>query len=288
MAGAHTRMGEVTIDEELYDVGTLRRALLEKFEAPDYKPPILPGVALDLHRMARDPSVDIAKIVKVAEKEPLLCASVIRRGQSALYGGAKVQSIQQAIVRLGLSEVSNMFLEFAMSARVFRAKGYEAPMESLRKHSVATAHAATRVARRTSLFDEYAFLCGLLHDVGIAAGMIAVAENVRPDRLPGFYEAWPALYDVHEEAAQALCRIWKLPPDVAIVIAHHHASHIGGVVHPLGAVVAIAQFEASQGEMPYGFSEPVEDPVWARKALGLTGMDLPLRAEIQDALRLVE
>ncbi len=81
---SHSHFGVVTLEAgtEGFDVATLRNALLHKFDSPGYRPPVLPDVALDLHAMARDPDVQLEKIARLAEKEPLLCASVIRRAQS--------------------------------------------------------------------------------------------------------------------------------------------------------------------------------------------------------------
>jgi HD-like signal output (HDOD) protein len=285
-AAEHSRFGVVTLEDGGFGVATLRDALLARFDSPGYRPPVLPSVALDLHAMARDPDVRLDKVARLAEKEPLLCASVVRRAQSAFFSrGERVQSIKAAIVRLGTVEVSNIFLELAMSARVFRARGFEGPMERLRRHAVATAQAATRVARRTAIFDEYAFLCGLLHDVGLAAGIIAISDAHRPADLPLFEEAWPALFSVHEEAARVLCRIWNLPADVALVLANHHAPRIGGMVHPLAAVVAISEYEAALAGHEIG--ERGDDPTWARAALSLEGQDQAIRTELAAAFRAV-
>jgi HD-like signal output (HDOD) protein len=50
---------------------------------------------------------------------------------------------------------------------------------------------------------------------------------------------------VHEEAAGALARSWKLSPDVALVMQNHHGFRIAGRVHPLAAVLCVADWAAS-------------------------------------------
>jgi HD-like signal output (HDOD) protein len=97
------------------------------------------------------------------------------------------------------------------------------------------------VSSFTSLASEYAFLCGLLHDVGIAAVLIVLGEQKRTQA--GFEPATlaMALQQCHQEASAVVSGLWKLPADVTLVLAHHHDVMIDGRAHPLAAVVALAE-----------------------------------------------
>jgi HD-like signal output (HDOD) protein len=239
------------------------------FESPSYEPPLLPAAALELIELSRKPDATIPEIVALVERDPFIAARVLRVAQSPRYvcSGA-VPSLHHAAVRLGLDTMTNIFLEVATHMRVFRAPGYEAPMDRLRRHSVATANVARIVCRYTSIFDEYAFLCGLFHDVGIAASMIILADRKREAPRP-FAEEWRAIRPIHAHAARALCQTWKLPPDVAFVTGHHHSFEIGSHVHPVAAAVAVAEFVA--GKLGYGFEDEVanEIPIAAMRAIDL-------------------
>ena len=152
-------------------------------------------------------------------------------------------------MRLGLATLSDIFLSTAMSMRVFRAVGYEKQMATLRRHSTATAHICRVVSRHTSFFDEYAFLCGLLHDVGIAALIIALTDKKHKEELPHLSVVWPAILLAHTEASAALCRMWGLAPDVVLAVGSHHATitaNTSSRVHPLAAVVAVADHLATK------------------------------------------
>lgn len=237
----------VTSEEDL--LGTLQKT----FESPTYEPPLLPAAALELVELSRKPDATIPEIVALVERDPFIAARVLRVAQSPRYtcSGA-VPSLHHAAVRLGLDTMTNIFLEVATHMRVFRARGYEAPMERLRLHSIATANVARIVCRYTSIFDEYAFLCGLFHDVGIAASMIILSERKR-ETPRTFAEEWRAIQPIHEKAARTLCQTWKLPPDVAFVVGHHHAFEIGGHIHPVAAVVAVAETVATK--LGFGFED---------------------------------
>lgn len=221
----------------------LRRVL----SAPDYRPPLLPAVALELVQLSSDPATPMNKVRSLVQSEPMIAAQVLRLAQSALYArGTPVTSLDDAMTRLGLKNLSDLFLQAAMTARVFRCKGYEEPMEALRKHSVLCAHLARLVCRRTGFPDEYAYMCGLLHDVGIAAGLMVVGESKRDVRPPTYDEIRGSIEAVHEPASAVLGRVWELPTDVQLVLGHHHHFTIGGRAHPLAAAVCLADFLAAE------------------------------------------
>lgn len=239
------------------------------FHSPSYQPPLLPAAAIELIELSRKPDVTVPEVVNLVERDPFIAGRVLQVAQSARYCSAGgVPSLQHAAVRLGLDTMTNIFLEVAMHMRVFRAPGYEEPMARLRRHSVATANIARIVCRYTSIYDEYAFLCGLLHDVGIAACMIVLAETRVPAR-GSFALEWPAIRRVHGEASRSICEIWRLPADVAFAVAHHHDSAEGRVLHPVASAIAVA--EGLAGQLGFGFeNEPTPAPPPAAvKALGL-------------------
>ena len=96
-------------------------------------------------------------------------------------------------------------------------------MQSVQLHSRACAYIARTTCEYTGIEGEYAFLCGLLHDVGFAGILIALADddtqtptNVTP--------LWSSLNAIHESTGGLMARIWDLPTEAWV--SRHHA--IGG------------------------------------------------------------
>jgi HD-like signal output (HDOD) protein len=257
---------------ELLSSQDLREQLLRVFRTPGYVPPVLPKVAIELLALSRRSDVEIKEIVNLLEQDALIAASVLNHAQSALHArGTPVRSLHEAIIRLGLTAVRDIFFGVAVASKVFRAPGYDEPMNRLRRHSTATAHVARLVCRHTSLYDEYAFLCGLLHDAGIAASLIALAANrTRGSSPPPFESVWPAIEEVHEEGGATLCALWRLPSDVGYVVRSHHAPSGKHPVHPLAAAVAIAEEMVS--ELGFGLAGEGRPHKWATDALALSGL----------------
>lgn len=221
--------------------------------APDYQPPLLPAVALELVRLSSDPATPMHKVGSLVRSEPLIAAKVLQLAQSAMYTrGAAITSLDDAMARLGLKNLSDLFLQAATTTRVFRAKGYEEPMDALRKHSVLCAHLSRLVCRRIGFPDEYAYMCGLLHDVGIAMGIFVLGEPKRGQQPRTYEEIRPGIEVVHEDASAMLGKAWALPPDVLLVLGHHHRLVVQGRVHPLAAAVCLADWLASEAGVASG------------------------------------
>jgi putative nucleotidyltransferase with HDIG domain len=243
--------------------------------APNYQPPLLPAVALELVQLSSDPATPMSKVRALVESEPMIAARVLQLAQSAMYSrGTSVTSLDDAMTRLGLKNLADLFLQAAMTLRVFRAKGYEQPMDELRKHSVACAHLSRLICRRTGFPDEYAYMCGLLHDVGIAAGILVFGEPKRGVAAPRYDEIRPSIEMVHEEASAILAKSWDLPPDVQLVLSNHHRFVIGGRVHPLAAAVCLADWMAGEIGLASGGEANSDEGKRAGKELRLSDQDL--------------
>jgi HD-like signal output (HDOD) protein len=249
----------VEIEEDVTEPLTDRLQAL--FMSPAYRPPVLPGVALQIVELAQRPNVGFGEVVSVLEKDPLLAGRVLSVSQSALYAGmAKVVSLQQATVRLGLKTLRDLVLEAAMNLRVFRVPGYEEPMERLRRHSSVVAQLARVVCRRTVVDAEHAFVCGLLHDVGFAAGMLALVEDRRSGAPLPFDALAPAVMSIHEEAASLVTKLWRLPDEIQWVVGAHH--QLGPRSHPLVPVLVVAE------QLAYELDAGLTPVVWPEGAPG--------------------
>jgi len=200
---------------------------------------------MELVAIARQPDVPIPSVVKLLKNEQMLTARLLTLAQSAIYGRnfGVTLTLGQVILRLGLRRVADIFVQASLEVRMFRARGFEQPMNRLRRHSAATAEMARVVCQRSSLDDDHAFLCGLLHDVGLAAAIIGVSEGASGETVD-FAAAWPAIFDVHEAAGRRLAEIWRLPTELGMVIGSHHGSR--AFPSETAAAVALADHLVSE------------------------------------------
>ncbi len=242
--------GEAAIDfddDVLIDEAALKEKLLGVFRAPGYEPPELPATAQQVLSLSQSPDVEIGQMVELLEQDAMLAARVIRLAGSAVYSGAvKIESLQNAIMRLGLGTVRDIVMQVAMNLRVFRCEAYTAPMERLRLHSQATAHLSRLVCKYSSVEAEFAFLCGLLHDVGIAGILVALGDVPRKKSPPDLAVLWPAIHAAHTEAGSMMAKLWEFPQELPWVLEAHHRVEIQGHPHPMAAAVCLADHLASE------------------------------------------
>ena len=199
----------------------LKDALLALFQAPDYKAPILPAAALELTALTRKSNVSYDQVARVIEKDPLIAASVLKLVQSPVYGGrARVQSLRDALSRLGINTLRDVVWQVVVGTRVFRAPAYAQMLERLQRHCVFTAHAARIVASHAGVTAEHAFLCGLLHDVGWSGALVAVSSSMPTPCKP--HVLYTAVDKIHSDAGVIMAKFWQLAPEIVEVIEHHH------------------------------------------------------------------
>jgi putative nucleotidyltransferase with HDIG domain len=233
----------ITLEAPEWDLGALTAWVRGIFVSPGYTPPLLPVVALEVLALSQRPDADAAHIAALLERDPVLAARLLKIANSVVYRrSGPSRTLRDTVQRLGLNALRDLVLAEAINMRVFRTGGgYADSMEELRLHSMITAHLARLVCQTTAIDGEYAFLCGLLHDIGFAAILLALGSVPRGRRPPDLEMLWPVASETHASVGATVARLWNLPPDVALVIERHGRVRMDGRPHPLVAVVQIAE-----------------------------------------------
>ena len=210
-------------DVPMEDAASVSEHLRAKFSDPAYRPPMLPSVALRVHQLARSPEASLANVAEVLETDAMLAAGVLRVARSPMYAGRSApQTLRDAVARLGIKGISDVVFQAALTSGVFRARGLDEVMGALQRHSVVTAHLGRHLARKRDLGD-HAFLFCLLHDVGMAAILVALSEMRGLRAAESLSWIREDLTDMHQEIGVLVTRAWGLPGELVEVVATHHA-----------------------------------------------------------------
>lgn len=191
----------------------------------------LPVVVLEAERLMRDRRTSAQDVAQLIVRDIALAERVLRLANSAYYGFQKrIGNLTQAVVLLGFQTVRNLLLTVSV-IESFRPSGdddFDYPR--FWGHSVATAIAATTLARKAGLPDsDEVYVAGLLHDVGkllVAQHLPELCRQVTALERQGLgtrdSERRVLGYD-HSDIGHKIATSWHLPESIAAAVRDHHS-----------------------------------------------------------------
>lgn len=199
-------------------------ALDRRVEQGTLTVPLLPEAAATLLLMTEDEDADLDRLAEVVRADPTMAAQLLRIANSPLFVSRyPIASLRTALSRLGMFQVRQIALLIVCDTKVFRVRGWEAPIRKLFEHSVLVALFAQEIAKKARMNADEAFLAGLLHDVGIPTliqGLVEIEPRVTSFRdIDGLLAL---LHPRHAEIGARLAAAWAMPPRLIEAIGYHH------------------------------------------------------------------
>jgi putative nucleotidyltransferase with HDIG domain len=188
----------------------------------------LPQTLSEVLRLVQDETTSATQMGQVIQRDPALTAKILRLVNSPYYGGREVASVSQAIMTVGIRAVTAL----ALSSSIYDMTGkWQSTIDRKRfwSHSLQVAIASRDIADATGYaYPEEAFVCGLLHDIGIL-----VLEKSFPEKYERVWKrvrAGESLCDREDEVwgtnharvGQFLLEQWHLPQVICQAVGMHH------------------------------------------------------------------
>ena len=196
--------------------------------ALDELPPF-PWIAKRLMATLARENVDIAEVGKLIAAEPVFATRVLQLANSPLFAlERQVRTISHAIILLGLDRVKAITFTRALEDFITPALRIQA-LRACWQNSLAVALISEKLARAARMDADFAYVAGLLRDIGrlallvkhpeAYANLLAVSGEEHFDLILMERE----LFDIdHCEAGGWLMSQLPFPPDLAEVITKHH------------------------------------------------------------------
>ncbi len=173
---------------------------------------------------------DLRRIENLIVSDQALTAEVLRYSNSSFYKGLnQVATVRNAVVRLGVNEVSNIVMTMTHESQ-FRSKDpfLHTVMSKLWRHALGTAVGAHWLCRHCGLHGiaHEAFFAGLLHDVGKLFILMVIDDLMKSGRLPinpSISLLMETMDYLHTGHGYTLMKHWNLPEKYAEVARSHHA-----------------------------------------------------------------
>jgi putative nucleotidyltransferase with HDIG domain len=256
-------------------------------------PPAAVGRLLQL--LGRD-STTAEDIAGALALDPGLATRVLRMANSAaLGGGSEVNSIPDAVLRIGVDGIRNMVVSLGL---VSHLKPKHCDYRAFWRHSLAVAHTAATLQSYCAKLTgpiEATYAAGLLHDIGIV-----VLDHVLGDEYANTLdtarttgrqlcevEVGHLSYD-HTQAGEQLLQTWKLPQLLVDAVRHHHTPWVSESL--ILQLVHLADFICNNQGLHHGtgyFPGACCDRAWID--LGIDDKHLPsIIAETRQSLAKAE
>lgn len=201
--------GVIEVDSDADD-DTLEmlHAFQADMQAGKFRLTSLPEVAMRIRSLLDDADANVRQIADVVNRDPVIAAKIVRAANSPVYfGTAKCDTVQNAIVRLGLLTTRQLVIGFTLRDL------FQSDVPLLRKlmtemwqQSCDVAAISFVLARHTKLFDpEEAMLAGLVSDIGVLSVL-------------NYAQSYPQLLE-----NETLLRQWcdKLKGEVGAMVLEH-------------------------------------------------------------------
>jgi HD-like signal output (HDOD) protein len=227
--------------------------------------PTLPVSLVPLLRYMEKPmeQMELQQIVDLVAQDKALAAQCLHMANSPLFGRRQApQTIRDAVVALGFQRMRDIVVSCSVLSLSPRDNGGIDPTVFW-EHSLGCALVCRQFAVGIGFDDpNKAYLCGLLHDIGIIAHLwIApnefrgVVEQARKNGEP-LHEAESSAMGIdHAETGKMVARRWKFSDDLVEVAGHHHDPSTASVHRNLVALVSLSDMLCRMSGLGHGIVE---------------------------------
>ena len=220
------------------------------------KLPLLPAAAQQAMELANNEASSLHELSRLVERDVTLASSILKLANSPIFSwGRTIDSLEQAVVRLGLRECQNLMMAVSMGNLFHQSdpqtKGYCAV---LWKHCFLTACLCRRLNKDLRFdYQGEEFTAGLLHDLGrILLAVTMPGKFAEADPLDFVEDAHllererSRLHTDHCQLGALYAEQNRLPASAIAAIRYHHHPAESKDHRGILGLVAIADDMANQ------------------------------------------
>lgn len=198
--------------------------LMEKLKQGALVLPTLPEVALKVREAADDPDVNLADLGHIIGHDPALSLGMIKVANSALLGRSiKVESVNQAVTRIGLRQIKNIVTAMALK-QIFVSKN-EIVSLYMKKSWVKTINIASVAISLMSVYRENnkhsplsietITLASLVYNIGVLPILTEAEQHPDVFANPTFIQK--AIVKLSSKISAAITREWGFSDELVFL-----------------------------------------------------------------------
>ena len=220
-----------------------RECIQDELDEGQLELPLLPQVASEVLSSTLDDKANALKLASLIERDQGLATHILRIVNSpAFRGSAEIVALKQAIARLGMERIREIALTISLRGSLVSPGPFEELIEDAWSAGLRTALWAKEVARKARKNVEVAYLCGLLHNVGVAV----VVNRVRSMHLADLTkeDMQKLVAEMSAPAGRVLVEQWHLPEAVSECFVEPDADDSKDLNQVIAASKQIAEWHA--------------------------------------------
>lgn len=192
--------------------------------------PTLPEIAMQLVEIAYQDNPDFREVSRIVRSDPVISGKILKLTNSALFGFRhRVDTIEQAIPKLGITLLRTLVLSFHLSSHKTRQDELGPVFQRHWRSSLTQAVLAELIAEKIEGVDApTCFLGAMLQDIGILA-MLSEAPVEYMDQVlsradfPNVDAAERSHFGFsHTHVSVEIMKKWGLDESFGSAIQHHH------------------------------------------------------------------
>lgn len=172
--------------------------------------------------------VNFKEVSEIILLDPALAAKITSLANSAIYGGGRIEQLDQAIQRIGLASLKGVVILFG-AAEALKDFKVNANWGHFWLHTILVARMTEKIYSCFSrpMGDEY--LSGLMHDAGklflqkvFPAEFRETLDLMQNNRLNSEQAEFGIFGFSHADVSAELCHRWGMSPAVKTAVKFHH------------------------------------------------------------------
>lgn len=182
--------------------------------------PTLPEVAIQIRETAESEDSTVNDMVRVLQKDPAVCAELVRCANSALMRTVnQCRDVSGAVNRMGMNTTANIAMTQAMK-QMFQATSdtIDSRMRDTWTRAVEVAamcFVLAQTRRKLGLKPDQAALAGLMHNIGVLPVLLYAEEN--SDLINDSFALEKTIEKLHPILGKYLLQKWNFTLDLIAV-----------------------------------------------------------------------
>ncbi len=238
--------------------------------------PVLPTICYAPNDIVDNPKLTEKDAARIISTDQVLTAKIVRAANAICCdNNGQIDSITQAIERLGITDVKNLIAAFSIIDMFSKNKSLEyfSPIDFW-SHSIGVGLMSRHIGKSMGIKNvENFFLAGILHDIGkllffeYARVEYSQALQLAQEKNMLIRNAEMEVLGIdHSFAGELLAEYWKLPRTFKHAIRYHHSGLVEDKYNIIVASVHIADIMTRLLSIGFPGDSGVPQPnkkVWA-------------------------